>query len=239
MDEETTTPTPDDAGDDTSQPVDQGQVAAEPETDKEQDQPNQEPSEDEQLSEWAKNKGLELDSDNVKKAAQMAWNAEKRMHETTKQKSELEKTLGSTSDEVAEQIADSTGQDPELLKRLQRVEVKDAVRDFWDSHPEARSQETEMIEELQKSPHLAGDLEALYAKVLMRDTGAVKSQAKRDALQGLAQKQQAAVPQGNAVHSGGATSPRITPENVDALVAKNSQQWFVDNYDDINKAMSA
>lgn len=196
-----------------------------------------EPSEDEQLDSWAQNKGLQLDSDNARKAAKMAREAERAMHAKGQRASELEKSLTQTSDSVAEEVAQSTGQDPELIRRLQRVEVRDTVRDFYDQNPDARELETEMIEELGRRPHLAGDLDALYAVVKSKNLDAVKSQVKRETLQTLAQKQQAAVPTGNAVNSA-AAAVRITPQNVDELVARNDLNWYRKNIDAINRAMA-
>lgn len=197
-------------------------------------------SEDTELASWAEKKGLTLDSDNTTKAAKMAREAERAMHQKAQRASELEKNLTTTSDDYAEQVAANTGQDPELLKRLQRVEVKDAVRDFWDNNPQAKEYEQAMISELQAKPHLAGDLESLYATAVMKSGSldAVKSQGKREALESLAQKQQAAVPRGNAVN-GASSSNAITPQNVDQMVASHDQKWFEANYDRINKAMAA
>lgn len=175
----------------------------------EQAEQTSEPSEDDQLATWAEKKGLVLDSDNAKKAAKMAREAEKAMHSKAQRASELEKSLSTQSDDYAEQVAEQTGQDPELLKRLQRVEVKEAVRDFWnspmaDGETPDKSLEPTMIELLQTKPHLAGDLESLYATALVSSGkfGAAKSQGKREALESLAHKQQAAVPTGNATNSG-------------------------------------
>lgn len=261
MEEKTTTEAPAEAGGTTIQGVpvdDQGQAVSQPEpteqaeavktTDdtseqKTESQPS-EPSEDDQLAKWAEKKGLTLDSDNATKAAKMAREAERAMHQKAQKASELEKTLTGTSDQIAEEVALSTGQDPELLKRLQRVEVKEAVRDFWntpnsDGTVPDRSLEPQMIEILQEKPHLAGDLESLYATTLVKsgNIGAVKSQGKREALESLAQKQQASVPRGNAVNSS-ATTPQITSENVDELVGKNSMDWFNANRDAVNRAMA-
>lgn len=218
MAEETTTDAPVETGaEQTAQPVEAEPAPAVQET---TEQPEQEAtkapaekSEDDELTSWAENKGLTLDSENATKAAKMAWNAEKRMHDSTAKASELEKTLTSSSDEHAEQVAIQTGQDPELLKRVQRVEVRDAVRDFWNTPNEQgavpdRSLEPKMIELLTQKPHLAGDLESLYAATVVRSGSldAVKSQASRETLESLAHKQQAAVPTGNA------TNPSTTPK---------------------------
>jgi len=196
--------------------------------------------EDEQLAKFAAAKGLELDSDNAKKAAKMAMNAEKLMHNKANKASELERTMSTMSDESAEQVAQATGQNPEYLKRLQRMEVKDSIREFWDANPDARQYETEMAQIAVESG-LYGSPEAIlkasYAMAVANNSNSIKSQGKQEALQSLAQKQQAAVPRGNAVNSS-MTSNTITPQNVDRLVAQNSQDWFVKNYDAINKAMA-
>jgi len=205
MDEETTTPAPEETGADTAQPVTTETTAAEPTasaTTEEQttEAPEGAPDEDAELSDWASKKGLELDSDNAKKAAKMAREAEKAMHQKAQKASELEKATVAISDEVAETSAAATGQDPELLKRLQAVETKEMVRDFWNQDGIDRKYEPAMIELLKTKPYLAGDLESLYAVAVQKSGGvaAVKSQGKREALESLAHTQQAAVPGGSA-----------------------------------------
>ena len=214
--------------------VQTAEVTAEPSTQTEVS------SEDEQLAKFAEAKGLELDSDNAKKAAKMAMNAEKLMHDKTQRASELERTMSDMSDTSAEQVAEATGQNPEVLKRLQRMEVKDSIREFWDSNPNARQFESEMAE-IATTAGLYGSPEAIlkasYAIAVSNNTDALKSQGKQEALKSLAQKQQAAVPTGNAVNSS-MTSQTITPQNVDQLVSQNDQKWFEKNYDLINKAMA-
>lgn len=263
MDEETTTNASEDNGgvqtvqgvavDDQGQAIPQPEpstetAAAEPDTSDAPDEPQDDPapskptddpkeSDDDQLAAWARNKGLELDSDNATKAAKMAWNAERAMHNKARQKSELEKTLTVNSDEKAEEIAQFSGVDPSYLKRLQRVEIRDSVRDFYDIHPDARDMESAMITELQKRPHLAGDLEALYAVVKTSNLDAVKSQGRREGLESLAQKQQAAVPRGNAV-TNSMSSNKITPQNVDQMVQRMSPEEYRRRLPEINRAMA-
>lgn len=201
---------------------------------------NEPSSEDEQLEKFAKAKGLELDSENAKKAAKMAMNAEKQMHSKAAKANELERTMATMSDESATQVAQATGQDPEVLKRLQRMEVRDSIRDFWDDNPEARQYESQMAD-IAVNSGLFGTpdaiLKASYAIARSSDSDALVSQGKKQALQSLAQKQQAAVPTGNAVNSG-ATSEKITPQNVDKLVSQHDQKWFEKHYEEINKAMA-
>lgn len=246
----------DDNGMAISQPEEAEQAEAVEETTKEQQEAEatEEPSteettesteevvdtEDEQLAKFAATKGLELDSENAKKAAKMAMNAEKLMHSKTKQASEMERTMSAMSDASAEQVAEATGQDPEVLKRLQRMEVKDSIRDFWDTNPDARNYESEMAEIAQTSG-LYGSPEAIlkasYAIARSNDSANLKSQGKQEALKSLAHKQQAAVPTGNAVTST-ISQDKITPQNVDKLVGEHDLAWFESHRDEINKAMA-
>ena len=231
----------------TTDPVEDSTPASEPsdasqETSQEETQGSaQTDTEDEQLTRFAEAKGLTLDSDNAKKAAKMAMNAEKAMHAKSQRASELEKTMSAMSDESATQVAHATGQDPELLKRLQQIEVKDSIRDFFDANPDARQFESEMAE-IAVSSGLYGSPEAIlqasYAIAQSRNYAATKTAAKRETLENLAQKQQATVPRGNATTSAFASDTKITPQNVDRLVAANDQKWFEAHYDEINAALA-
>ena len=254
MDEETTTVAPvtdsgstiqgisiDDQGQAIPQLEEQETTTAVQETNEPENETseNDEPSTDEQLDKFAQSKGLVLDSDNAKKAAKMAMNAEKLMHTKANKASELERTMSEMSDTAVDQMAEATGENPEYLKRLQRMEVKDSIREFWDKNPEAREYESEMAQiavdaGLYGSPEAI--LKATYAMAIANNQGAVKSQGKREALESLAHKQQAAVPVGNAVNSS-MTSNTITPQNVSQMVDTHDQKWFESHYEEINKAM--
>lgn len=196
--------------------------------------------EDEQLAKFASSKGLTLDSENAKKAAKMAMNAEKLMHSKANRASELERTMSDMSDESAEQVAQATGQDVDYLKRLQRMEVKDSIRDFWESNPDARNYESEMAN-IATTSGLYGTPEAIlkasYAIAKSNDISGVKSQVKRETLESLAHKQQAAVPRGNSVTSS-QTPVKITPQNVDKLVGANNLEWYEKHIDEINQALA-
>jgi hypothetical protein len=226
MDDDTTTATTDvQTGAEEAQPVtDAGTTAADVTTTTEPSEESQDastevetpaedsaPEADDKLQKYAKSQGLELDSPSAIKAAQIAMKAQSEATRNYHKTTELEKTLSTTSDEVAEVVAEQTGQDPELLKRLQRVEVKEAVRDFWNQDNIDRSYEPKMIELLQTKPHLAGDLESLYATAVMQSgkLDSVKSQGGREALERLAHNQTAAVPRGNATNPG--TTPKEKP----------------------------
>lgn len=155
---------------------------------------------DDKLRKYAASQGFELDSPGAIKAAQIAMKAQSAATRNSKRANELEKATVSVADQNAEAEATVTGQDPELLKRLQRVEVRESVRDFWSNPEHDRQMETKMVEVLENKPYLAGDLDSLYAVALVQTGGinAVKSQGKKEALSELAHQQQAAVPRGNA-----------------------------------------
>lgn len=159
---------------------------------------------DDKLRKYAENQGLELDSPSAIKAAQLAMKHQAEASRNYQKSSELEKAATTISDEDAKINAESTGQSPELLQRLQRVEVRENVRDFWNQPNIDRSFEPAMIDILKDRPYLAGDLEALYATAVVKSGGvaAVKSQGGREALTKLAQNQQAAVPTGSATTTG-------------------------------------
>lgn len=224
-----------------SQPenTDQAEAVAPTTDDTAEGEKPKEPSDEDDNSKWLKAKGIDpTDPEAIAKLTKSAREAEKAMHSKAQRASELEKTMTGMSDTSAEQVADATGQDPEVLKRLQRMEVKDSIREFWDTHPEARSYEKEMAE-IAVSSGLYGTpdaiLNAAYAMAVSKDS---KSQGAKEALQNLAQKQKAAVPQGNAVNPSGMGAESITPQNVDRLVAQNDLNWFKKNQDAINKAMA-
>ena len=215
MEEETTTTevVGQDTGAQVAQPVDTDNTEAVQETDQPEQQTEEQPEatqqsdDDDDVSKFAQSKGLELDSDNARKAAKMAMESEKRMHQATQKSGELEKSMVSMSDQSSEQVAQATGQDPELLKRLNAMEVKSQIRDFFDGNPEARQYESEMTK-IAAEAGLYGSAEAIlkasYAMARSSDTNAtasVQSQAKRATLESLAHKQQAAVPRGNATNS--------------------------------------
>ena len=215
MEEETTTTevVGQDTGAQVAQPVDTDNTEAVQETDQPEQQTEEQPEatqqsdDDDDVLKFAQSKGLELDSDNARKAAKMAMESEKRMHQATQKSGELEKSMVSMSDQSSEQVAQATGQDPELLKRLNAMEVKSQIRDFFDGNPEARQYESEMTK-IAAEAGLYGSAEAIlkasYAMARSSDTNAtasVQSQAKRATLESLAHKQQAAVPRGNATNS--------------------------------------
>jgi hypothetical protein len=164
------------------------------------------------------------------------------MHAKAQKASELEKTMTEMSDASAEQVAHATGQDPEVLRRVQRMEVRDSIRDFWDTNPNARQYQEKMAE-IAVSAGLYGTPEAIlkasYAMARADDVDSVRSQAKRETLENLAHKQQAAVPTGNAVTNGNIGTSRITAQNVDQMVANMSAAEYRKRLPEINAAIGA
>lgn len=252
MDENTTTESTVETGGQTIQGVainDQGQAVSEPETTdtaeavQATDEPSQdatqdtEPStDDNSTAAWLKKKGVDPSSpEAIEKVAEMARNAEKAMHSKAQKASELEKAI----DQGITDEADALGMTDGDRLEIARIKTRLSVRDFFDTKPEAKQFEQAMVAELQKKPHLAGDLESLYANAVINSGGvdSIKSQAGRDSLEKLAQKQQAAVPRGNAV-TATSQSNKITPQNVDQMVASMSPEEYRKRLPEINAAMA-
>lgn len=252
MDENTTTESTVETGGQTIQGVainDQGQAVPEPETTdtaeavQATDEPSQdatqdaEPSKDDNsTAEWLKKKGVDPSSpEAIEKVAEMARNAEKAMHSKAQKASELEKAIDQGITEEAEAIGFTDNDRLEVA----RIKTRLGVRDFFDAKPEAKQFEQAMVAELQQKPHLAGDLESLYALAVVNSGGvdSVRSQGKREALESLAQKQQAAVPRGSAV-TATSQSNKITAQNVDQMVASMSPEEYRKRLPEINAAMA-
>lgn len=249
MEDNTTTDVSQDTGVDTTQPAvdDTTTEAVDTTTESTTQQENSdtyEPDASEEVddtSEWLSKKGIDpTDPDAINKLAKSAREAERAMHRKAAQAKELERSMTEMSDLSAEEIAYNTGQDPELLKRVQRFEVKSTVKDFFEQYPEAKQYEQQMIKNMSESG-LYGSPEAMlkaaYSMAIAEDSTTLKNQARRETLENLAQKQQASVPRGNATNAG-VSSQTITPDNVDQLVAQNNLEWFKKNYEAINRAMS-
>ena len=200
-----------------------------------------EPSDDDQLAKFAEAKGLTLDSDNAKKAAKMAMNAERLMHQKSAKASELEKAAKITDEQVPD---DATPQQADNV-RLRNLELSLTVQQWKNENPDKLALEYEMVKvladpvkrELVQAGYLTLDEIHSLASNSQSNQADLKSQGKQEALKNLAQKQQAAVPRGNAVSASAKTS-EITPQNVDQLVASHDQAWFEKNYESINKAMA-
>lgn len=244
MEDQTTTTTESvDTGVVETQPVETEQTEAVQETVTSDQQEATEPSEnpsgfDDDTLKWMNAKGIDPASpDALTKLAKSAREAEKAMHSKAQRASELEKSMATVYDEHAEVVAEQTGQDPELLKRLQRMEVKDTVREFWDSNPDAKQYESEMIEVVKQKPHLAGDLDAIYAVVLKNNQQSLKTEGAKEALQSLASKQRATAPTGSAVSSA-PSKPTITRQLIAEKTQAGDIDWLNKNQGAINQLVA-
>lgn len=191
---------------------------------------------DKDLAKWAEAKGVSIDSEKEVKLAQMARESERSMHQSRQEKSELQKTLA-----PEESYVTPPTEDTDVMSELQQVKLQLAVQNFYQLNPEARDLDTQMAEVVQERPHLANDLEALYAFTKSKQTGSqaesLKKEGGREALTQLANKQQATAVKGSAVNSAPTTSESITAQNVDSLIEKNGQAWYLKNMDQINKVL--
>lgn len=217
--------TTEEAGSQTSEPVQEEKSEGTGEID------NQ-PSQDD-LTKWAANKGIEVTTDAERKLAEMARNSEKAMHTKASEVSQLQKAV------VPEPSVNEPGYDA-LAQEVQQMRLEQNVRNFYQDHPDAKEMDGQLAELVEKRPHLAGDLEALYAVAkldnLNQQTDAIKKDGGREALENLAGKQRAAVPVASAT-SGRVDANRITAENVDRLIAQNGHSWYMDNVKEINAVL--
>lgn len=184
------------------------------------------------IEDWAKKKGLPLE-DPVK-LAKMYRDAEKKMHEATEQSKRFNQAV------MEQPMVSYTGNEyiDQLAAQVNQITVQNRVDSFFASNPEARQYEDKMAELVEQKPYLGNDLEALYvlAKNDPNREQELKLQGGREALENLAQKQQAIPPQsGTSVPT--AEPEKITPQNVYDLVDKHDQAWFEKHHKEISRAM--
>lgn len=173
---------------------------------------------DDNLS-WLTKKGIDpSEPEAMAKVAKMYRDAEKQMHASTAKASELQKALG--GDQVppataALDIPEEILNHPVMGKLVEEVQQLRAgqtnlnmttrVNDFFSNNPEAKALESDMakivtdnpvIGELVKGGHMAVD--ALYDMARGRNMDAIKKQGGKEALEQLADKQQAKAPRGRA-----------------------------------------
>ncbi len=196
------------------------------------------PEVDKDLEKWAKAKGLETPTTESEiKMAKMARESEKAMHSAKGEaKSVLQEEAMKTNDSA----------DP-LAEKVASLEAKVAISDFYNANPDARAYDEKMGEALANDPAMleyvrsTGNIKAVYALVKDADSAkeaeSFKKEGGREALTQLANKQQAAAVKGSAVNSAPSSSEKITPQNVDELIGKNGQQWYMAHRDEINKVM--
>ena len=196
--------------------------------------------------EWLKKKGVDPSSpEAIEKVAEMARNAEKAMHEKAQKARELEKSTEIKAEEIP---ADATPQDIDNV-RVRNIEMRQELNDWRMNNPDKRDYEEAMTQVLNEDPAIKAmvregymSIDKLFAMAKGLDStreATVKSQTKRETLEELAQKQQAAVPQGNAVASGGSGVESINSQNVDRLVANMSVEEYRRRLPEINAALAS
>lgn len=247
MDEQTTTEqVAEETGAEVAQPVETEETTAvetteetqvseevqEPET----EASTNEPSDEDELSSWAANKGVKLESENDRKLAQMARESEKAFHRQSQKKSELQKTLERGIDQEAE----ANGFTDQERITLAKVSTKLTVREFFDENPDAREYEAQMAQAVTERPYLANDLEALYALAKVSDTGRennLKQEGAKNALSSLAQKQRTATPSGAAVQSVGA-APTVTRAEIARRTQSGDIAWLNKHQSEIDQKVA-
>jgi hypothetical protein len=192
---------------------------------------------DAELTKWAQAKGLELTSESEIKLAKMARESEKAMHSAKGEAKSVLQEEAMKTNEMADPLAE----------KIASLEAKVAISDFYNANPDARAYDEKMGEALANDPALleyvrsTGNISAVYGIVKSADTAkdaeSFKKEGGREALTQLASKQQAAAVKGSAVNSAPSSSEKITPQNVDELIGKNGQQWYMAHRDEINKVL--
>jgi hypothetical protein len=196
-----------------------------------------EPSEGDDLSKWAESKGINLeDPESVQKLAKSYREAEKKLHETTQTKSELEKQLV-PSDSVPQYTPDGN---LDVYSEVQNVKTQLNLQNFYMENPEARGYDEKMAQIAIEKPELglyaknSGDFSVLLA---MAKQGDERREGGREALERLADKQRAAVASPAATVPT-ASQPKITRALMQEKLQRGDTKWFDDNQSTINSMIA-
>lgn len=165
------------------------------------------PAVDAELQKYAESNGIALDSPGAIKAAEIARKAQSEATRNYQKASELEKAASITDQDLP---ADATPQQVDNA-RYRNVEIQ-----LWKiQNQDKLALEPQMVEILADPTKKAmvqqgylslDDIYTMAKGASPDNSAAVKSEGKREALQSLAHKQQAAVPTGHA------TNPGVTPK---------------------------
>lgn len=176
---------------------------------------------DAKLNKWAESKGIALDSDGARKAAKIAMDNQAEYQRSQQKASELSKALGSdkpaapaTQLDIPEEIlnhpalAQLVDEVKTLRGGLTNMSTASQVSNFFQSTPDAKELEPVMAEivtnnpvigELVKGGHMS--VEQLYHMARGSNPDALKKQGGKEALEQLADKQQAKAVRGSATSS--------------------------------------
>lgn len=188
-----------------------------------------EPKDD--VSSWAEKKGFDLSNpEHVAKMANSYREAEKKMHESSQQASELKNVI--QNEASAQGVPDDQVQ--AMQQQLQVMQANQAVNDFYASNPDARKYDADMAKLVQENPALAaGGIEALYAMAKVRDLesggeDAIKDAGKKEGLENLALKQKVASATASATtHQSAPTG--VTQADVQNALANHDVEWLRKN----------
>lgn len=230
MEENTTTETTtEDTGVDSTQPVSADAGTADNSTADQATTTTEEsePSQDDNSLDWLQSKGIDPNSpEALSKVAEMYRNAERNMHNSTAKASELQKSLSETHNNAVDSLID-----PDVATRLQAdiqgIKLQNSVNDFFSSNPEAKELEATMSKIVTDKPEIGqlvsagylslNDLHSMARGSDPQVANSLKSQGGKEALQQLADKQQAKAVTGTATTSAlGNSGP--TKANLD--------QWY-------------
>lgn len=207
---------------------DTSQTSETEETESEEAQADTDNSDETELKDWAAKKNLPLDD--PLKIAKMYRESEKQLGKKGQQEGQLKAAV---TDANA-----SAGVDD-----IQSLRNEVTALSFYIQHPEAKQYEQTMVSILEDKPWLANDLEVVLDAAKGRSTTeatklvAERQAGKKEALVAAEQAGRAAQPKGSATNSA-TSSSKITLDNVDELIAKNGQAWFVKNRDKINAVLA-
>jgi len=269
VDEDTTTNAPDEQGGQAIDGIaidDQGMAVPQPEPSEEAEaveeptvpdapaeEPESEPSEPSEEAEeaapddtsaWLKKKGIDpTDPEAINKLAKSAREAERAMHTQAQKRSELEKAAKITDDQI---VPDATPEQRDNI-RMRNLELRYDIQQWKLENQSKLAHEADMVQIL-SDPNkrllvqeglLSLDDVYSMARGAGSDESSIRSQGGKEALQKLAQKQQAATPRGNATNSAQMTSgTKITSQNVDQVVQNMSPEEYRRRLPEINRAMA-
>jgi hypothetical protein len=187
------------------------------------------------INAWLKAKGIDPSSpEAVAKVAEMARNAEKRMHQTTAEASQLKRAITKEQSQAETSIPEHLQNDPFVSQLVKRLDAHDAalgtitvtseVSAYFNAKPEAAAYEEQMAEIVNNRPEVGQavregilSLDDLYAMASASGDALSKAKAEggKEALTAVADKQQARAISGSAT-----TSETSTPDEMEDAFKK-------------------
>ncbi len=180
----------------TSEPSEESQASEEQQT-------PAAPTVDDELQKFAKSQGIELDSPNAIKAAQALQKSRSEATKNYQKASELEKATTITQ----EQLPNDASQTQVDAARIRNMELRMEINSWKMNNQDKLGLEQEMVKILadpnkkllvQEGYLTLDDIHSMARGSSPDNSSATKSEGGREALERLAQKQQAAVPTGHA-----------------------------------------